>query len=299
MLEISEKFNSGKFKDVWTCENFYLDPYNFYPNWPFLKGQGCTDGWNTVNARYAEIQKEGKDHIETIKQLHKEKLIEFHENPNSNKIHGFTKVQGNEFNSAIIMTALIELSKRIKTATITLSDEGRFLYCDVRIKNGLVQPILSEARETIDYHCRRIVMANKSIVNQFEKGELAEGLLKDLGFEAGYDKASSIQYINDTLRDLNELYARIKGHITANYHCIHNIEQEWFPAHLLCRPVKAEDFAEFEGGPAQLMGGFYGEYWKLTGKDAEAESYRSIGMIQKMLGEDLAKHMEVLPKLGK
>jgi len=33
MLQISEYYNSEKFKDVWTCENFYFDPWDYYPNW--------------------------------------------------------------------------------------------------------------------------------------------------------------------------------------------------------------------------------------------------------------------------
>ena len=304
ILDIANKYNSGPFEKIWTCENYYLTAHSgYYPNWKKLKSKGVTEAWNTINKRQEELLAEGKTEIETYKILYNEGMILFSSDPNGNKFHSFCKTQGNELNSMLVYLALIELSVAIPKALITLSDEGRFLYCDVRIKNGKVQPVLSALEESIRHFCQRIVMHNSQpFLKQFNPLNLPEGLIKDIGLDGSpYDVESSIKYINEKIFDMNEVYKRIKDKITAKYHCIHNIEPQWFSPELLCRTVKPEDFAGFEGGAKQLMGGFYGEYFKLSSKDAESESYRSIGLIQKILDPALqisGSTMEILPKIG-
>jgi len=43
-----------------------------------------------------------------------------------------------------------------------------------------------------------------------------------------------------------------------------------------------------------IMEGFHGEYWNLSDKDSEAENYRMIGIIQKMLGQENTKNLQIL-----
>ena len=47
--------------------------------------------------------------------------------------------------------------------------------------------------------------------------------------------------------------------------------------------IKEDDFTNYAMSPATMMSGFSGEYYSLTDEDPEAQSYRSIGQIQKLL----------------
>ena len=129
MLEISKKYDR---LPVWSCEHFFLDVYSYYPYWKSkdwnAKGEGKAESWKQINGRYDELEKQGYNHIAIVKQLIAEKLIALSSNDLS-KTRGFTKTQGNEFNSLLVYIALIEISKAIPKAKLHLYDEGEFLFC--------------------------------------------------------------------------------------------------------------------------------------------------------------------------
>jgi len=130
MFEISKRYNSDEMladineayktnlKELWTCENFWLGIGSYYPNWDKFKG-GSTNGWNEVNKRIDELKKTMPE-IDAIFQAKKEGIILFYDEKYKNHFDGFTKVQGNEFNSLLVFKALLELFiyvfKRFKNA---------------------------------------------------------------------------------------------------------------------------------------------------------------------------------------
>lgn len=300
MIDVSDKFNSGKYENVWSCENFYLNPYDYYPNWD--KFNGCTDGWDAVNKRYEELSKSGLTQIQVCEKLNKEGYILFHHHPNSNKIQGFTKVQGNEFNALLIYLALIELSTLIKDSEIRLKDEGKFLYCPVLIKDGRVKPLLDELIEHINYLSSRII-GNSQYADKIETYGLPEDMINGVDVKRNpYPLENDIGYINESIKDLSELYNELRPYVEAKLHCTYNIQNQYFEPRLLCRKVNVKDFEDTTCNATTLMAGFYGEYWDITDKDAESENYKAIASVQKMLGVENGEsknglQLEILPKL--
>lgn len=143
MLKISDFFNSGDFKDVWTCENFYLNPKQYYPNW------NNGSDWNKIEQRYAKLESEGLNSLEIIEKLIEEGLAKAND-INPERIWGFTKVAGNEYNAFLVYMALITISKVTK-AKIRLRDEGEFLYGPVLIKSGKVKINKEESKKDWKY----------------------------------------------------------------------------------------------------------------------------------------------------
>jgi len=286
MIDIADKCNSGKLKDIWSCENYYFTPFHHYPNWNGkFKTVNPDEAWKQISKRWDELARTGKEDIDIYLELHSSGYIIFFHNPDGYTYKGFTKVQGNELNALLVYVALIELSSVIPDAVIELSDEGRFLYCDVKISRGLSKPILSSIHDSLRYYYELLATADKKITSKIDSRNLPEGILKDLNLAGiSYDNKDVIKWINDKIRDMDEVYKRIKHLIEANYHCIHNIENQWFEPMLLCRPVNPEDFKDVNCDASTLMGGYYGDHWKLTDKDAEMESYKSIAKMQKILG---------------
>ena len=289
LLDVSNKFNSVKFAEVWTCESFYLSAFDYYLNWEKFKN-AKTGAWKEINKREKELT--GLNQISVSKQLHKEGLILFHSNPNTNKINGFTKTQGNEFNSLLIYLALIEISTKLPKYTINLSDEGEFLYCDVKIKNGKASPQVNEIKKNVQHWLVKLVDYNEL---DLVFNNLPEQLINDLQLsKSPYNKENAISYIQRELNNLSELYKAIKPHFK-HAPFIYNIAQEYFDPLILCRPVKIKDFINYEGGASKLMDGFNGEYFGLSQGDSEKDSYNMIAMIQSAFG-DKGK-LEILPKI--
>jgi len=138
MVAISDKYNEGEFKDVWTCENFYLDPWDYYPNWQFFKAiETCApvaEPWDFIEKKYDDCKAEGMKHGEICNKLYKDRYINFHREQGEN-IRGFCKTGGNEYNSLLVFIALVEITTKTK-AEIELHDEGELLYGDIIIKDG-------------------------------------------------------------------------------------------------------------------------------------------------------------------
>lgn len=148
IIEISDYFNTGQLKDVWTCENFYLDPLSFYPNWEFFKRRqdNYERAWSCINARYESLKSEDLNHLDIVRKLHDEGLVCYHV---KDRISGFCKVGGNEFNASLVYAALLMISSRT-SSLISLSDEGEFLLVPVLIRGGKAKPWTDRVRE--DWH---------------------------------------------------------------------------------------------------------------------------------------------------
>lgn len=169
--EIATFYNSGEFKDVWTCENFYPAPLDYYPKW--LKYGGTVDSWEEVNEKYEQLEKKGLDHIEILKTLHKNNIICFHQEPldinNLKDFRGFIKTQGNEYNSSLVIMGLTDLSMAFPKATITVHDEGEFLLADIIIKNGKARIGIERTTDAILYwaeECKERVIFMASLLRK-------------------------------------------------------------------------------------------------------------------------------------
>ena len=308
MYEVSKFYNSKellndinttykkKLKGLWSCESFWLGIGNFYPNWEnsIIKNIKDTVGgaWKLINDTLDKYENE-IGYIEGVFKLKKEGFINFHDEDYHNSFHGFTKTQGNEFNSLLVFKALIEISKRIPTATLNISDEGEFLLCPLKIKKGKVLPNVNDLVESMQYYCFK-TMFSKEYKGNILSGLKYEGLGKifkdEIGLENTYGDMT--KYINDKLRNLIEVEKAIKkglGQFEQEYEMMfYNLNQRecknWFKPELFIRPVNVEKFLEYQMTPGTMMDGFHGEGFGLTDKDSEAESYRMTAHIFSMLG---------------
>ena len=206
MMEIAEKYNTGKFEKAWTCENYYFTAENYYPNWKNYGGK--VESWEEVNAEYEKMEALGMDAFTIINELVKGGIVKRHEEDLKN-VHGFTKTQGNEYNSLLVYTALLELSKRLTDTTIHLYDEGEFLVCPLFIKNGLVKPDFEEVNENRAYYLKNIAEGRK--------------------------------FFNDYLNKLDAKMAQV-NHIIKQ-----NDGAEWLDPVFLARTVNPDDFTEYKG----------------------------------------------------
>src|SRR5512132_476764 len=125
LLAVSESFNTGKFANVWTCENFYLDPLASYPNWK------AGHDWKSYEQRSAELEAQGFSPLAIRRELVAEGVAKCH----SDELRGFTKVGGNEFNALLVYSALLRITE-LTPAKITLHDEGEFLLASLILQRG-------------------------------------------------------------------------------------------------------------------------------------------------------------------
>ncbi|MFA5032868.1 MAG: hypothetical protein WC614_07605 [bacterium] len=228
----------------WTCESFDLS-VGIYPNWE------TKSSWDKVNARYDELQKKGMHPVDINFQLVKEKLVSLHNPEWQQELSGFCKVGGNELNAAIITGALAEVSKKV-SCSIDLKDEGEYLICPIIMEQGHAMP------------------------NQ-------DKIIKDIGWwlTRKWDAA----YNTDT-----ELLAKVESSAKEYYEISQKYKSKYYPPRCLwsvsefCRTIKPEDFQNHpEYGASQIMAGFDGEYYGLSKKDPESESYKACANIQKMI----------------
>lgn len=242
----------------WTCETFDIRPYGIYPNWD------RKSTWDKLSARWNELAQEGLHPNKISQVLVKEGIAYFHRDKPEYGFYGFTKVGGNELNALQVTMGLIAASRTVKNAVITLHDEGKFLKCHLIIRAGLAMPDADAISSQIGY------------------------LLSKALFDDGY-----AGYKESFVENAKELYDTKESH-----------QEGWcsetpkYDIAEFCRPIKAEDFENHpEYGASEIMAGFNGEYFGLSTVDAEAESYRMIASIQKLLPKDVK--IDVAPKIHK
>lgn len=284
MLEISNKYNSGKLKNIWSCENFYLDPLAYYPASRYT--------YNEIDARYDQLfEQKDMHHLQVIRQLKKEKLIEYaNENPKY-KVSGFTKVQGNELNSMLVYMALTEISIAIPSAKIIISDEGEYLLCDVRLIKGKAYPLLYELTEDITILLRKLAIEQTDVLNELDYiDDMSREFRKDAGlYRWEYGKELLIKWINEKLRNLKEIETRLFEYGLSGYELFfYNIEnhRSGFPPELFTRHVDIDMFKDYISSPETLMDGFNGEGFGLASQDhAKSKSLHLAAMWQNITNE--------------
>lgn len=298
--KISERYNSGSYENIWSCENFYLDPAFFIPNVqnPVLRQESERQGVSldeVVYQRFDHLLNEGYNQLQAKEKMIKEKFaVTFNRKRDIKKeCAGFTKVQGNEMNAFLVLEALIDISKEVKKAEIHLEDEGKFLLCPIYIKNGKCFPDLDYFQEKKKFFSSKIVMSNGRYTNQMpEAKELSKDMQKEMGISFEENDAKMwINYMNDLLRDLKITEQRIKEKMNFSLpmFCFYNINNKkedfncWFNPFLFTRKVDMEQYKDYKMSPGTLMDGFDGEGFGLSDNDSEKSSYQMIAQIQKMV----------------
>lgn len=294
MQQVSEFYNSAtllndinkayntELKEIWTCESFYIGiGANYYPNW-----SKPLNSWNNVNARIEQLEK-SISKIDAIFQAKKEGIISYHDESFKTEMNGFTKVQGNEFNSLLVLKAIIEISKKIPTATVSISDEGEFLLCPLKIKNGKALPDIDDLLDSMQHYALKMLFSKEyknNILNELATKDFDECFKSDLHIENTYGDMTN--YINEKLRNLKEIETAIKRtlkHEAGNELYFYNIasrnSKDWFNPEIFTRTVNVEKFINYKLSAATMMDGFHGEGFSLTDKDSETESYKMISHI--------------------
>lgn len=308
MVNISRFYNSGQYKNVWTCENFWLSPVDYYPNWdnPFIKALQ-DNAWGHINKLLNELEDKGLNYIDAVRQLEKERIVSFFDK-SKKKVRAFTKTQGNEFNSLLVLLALVDISKAIPKAEISLYDEGEFLLCNLKIRNGKVLPDIEDMFDSLKHYFSKMMFSPSFKGNILDKLEykakdFEHCLAQDIGFGSSYGDMT--MYVNKELRNLKLINDILVGEgLKDNEFFVFNFEKrkhdKWFDPMLFTRPVDLKKFKNYKSSPATLMDGLGGEGFGLTDEDSEAKSYRAIANIQNILtGVGFNKcDLKILQKIG-
>lgn len=143
--KISQDLNSGNFKDVWTCENFFVDFYSYYPNWSFWgKDKNTNEVWEIIDKHYQSLRGQGLTHKTSILEMVEKNYINLAKDKED--FSSFVKVGGNEYNAFLVLFGILEISKKINNE-ITVSDEGEYLFTPIIIKDGKAKIDLEELNE--------------------------------------------------------------------------------------------------------------------------------------------------------
>lgn len=237
---INQRYNSGNFEKLWSCESFFVDDEQ--PKTPTYQ------------------------------------------------LRGFAKVQGNELNALMVLLALVELSQRCPKVELHLSDEGEFLLCDLRIRNGKAIPDLRSLSKEIHRYCQLMLLSDgfkDNILNQlqYKPTDFSHEFMMDSHLGNSYGDMT--QHINFKLRNLKEIEdVLIKQGLTGNELYWSNLEDrngnDWFDPMVFTRKVEVQKYVNYKITPATIMDGFNGEGFGLSEEESEAKAYRSIAQLQSL-----------------
>lgn len=183
---------------------------------------------------------------------------------------GKSVVLGNEYNAQLILEACLEISELIPDSHVFLEDAGRYLLVPLILKEGGITPIIADKLAYLCLNTELSLNSHQSLSEIFTMLECIEDTdivaqvkdLKQLVFNLNLS-ALPIFTIKDLINNIPILA----------------------DASIVTRPVNKSDFYAYSIEPANILGGFYGEYWNLVDKDVEFESYSSLSRIQSALVE--------------
>ncbi len=163
------------------------------------------------------------------------------------------------------------------------------------MKEGKVNVDFQSYRETLNELAAKVAMSNDA--NKIVKPKnIPDELLSDFGFNNYRSLKDLSESLNEHLASLNDIFSKISSKLTAAPY-IYNLQQMYFDdVAIFHRKVDPKDFTDVKVNAGTLMAGFYGEYYGLNGNvDPEAESYRMLGNVQKVLPK--GAKIKVLPKI--
>lgn len=289
LYDLSLRYNSGPMEKVWSCENFFPSPYgSYYPNWgnPKLNSLPVDEAYKLVEDK---MDQASGDEIEKIEHLRTEGMIQLFHDPNSHEFRGFTKTQGNELNSLLVLIGLAEITDTLPVQ-VDVHDEGRLLYCDVLLRDGSALPLLDRKIEHFQWLAARFALsaAQRSGLSKKLKFEGMDETLKyEMQLGNPYDPKSDAAYMQNDIDDIMHIQSVLAKRGIKGGDLKHMDKlpvSKWLPLSVVHRQVDPKDYLNYKMSAATLMDGFKGEGFGLSDDTAEADSYRAIAFIQKMVG---------------
>ncbi len=302
LYALSERYNSGPLENVWSCENFFPSPFGSYcPNWRHPNYKFFTPEVVSKMVENEIDRAPGRDRVEKVMAVAKKRKVELFYDLSSDTIGGFTKTQGNELNSLLVLMGLVEVSE-VLPVECSLTDEGRFLYCPLLIQKGRAIPMINKLTEHFEWLAARYALSVRhrhGLSKKLKFDGMDDVLKRALKLDNPYNPKHDLKYMQNDLDDIAHLQKVLASKGITGYD-IERLEdrpvRQWLPVNLLHRKVNVNDYVNYEMSAATLMDGFNGEGFGLADDTAEAASYRTIGMIQKLFGlaGNQAAHLKIL-----
>ena len=304
IMDITGEYNT---KYTWTCENVGFSNLSYFPNWEYFKrlvGENFPqkDIWGMIDKEYKRLEKKGEHELDIMAHLSRKGFIKYHYGcddkgyPNAQKFHGFTKTAGNEWNSLLVISYIVAISKLVPRSEISVHDEGEFLILPIKVKNGKARVDTKDILGSIAYWLRHDDNYFHSLI------ERTKGKFKDFGLNVSYEA------VPFNARVCTRNWGGIKEYKREKHFRIKNIIVEgnsFRPVSDFCRKVNKADFDNhpqfrtmiIEPGKAapaftNVMAGFYGEYWNKNHERVELENEQRTNFIMNLLSGFAGKDAE-------
>lgn len=160
ILRLQHWYNS---EFVWTSGRLAMKMYAIFPNQEYKKENLHEDLQIIIQNRYDELKREQVAEREIVRRLEEEGLIIVKQGGYIDDCvaSGFTRVASNEFNAYLVSEFLLKASLIVRTASITVYDEGEFIKSQTAVfrQGSVVIPQREDLRAAI---FRRMV-ANRHV----------------------------------------------------------------------------------------------------------------------------------------
>lgn len=245
VVNVVNKYNSGKLAGVWSCESFYPRPIDHIVDWngkrgfetqlilrqqlnggdgytwanyidkkieELMKGKTITIGDKSPRPFVYNENKKTYSRVEATKLLVKEGWIALTGGKIGEGFHEFVKVQGNEFNAMLVFLACKEISLLVPKAEIRIDDEGKFLLCPIKMCNGKAIPLLNDMVDDMQHYALKMLFSKGFEGNILDKlvhkpSEFTHEFRMDTKLENNYGDMTL--YINNKLRNIKEVEKRL------------------------------------------------------------------------------------------
>ncbi len=227
--KFNKEINSGKFKDAWTCENLFISPYYYYPNWNANAFRNVESEWKMINKRYNELKKSVINHDAIIGIMAKQGLVlisdtdlyqdalECHHSmmwsPKVNKLSGFVKTGGNEVNTIMVYLGLVALSKIVPSMRIELHDEGGMLTSDLVIQEGKTIINLKDIQTQISEIATKTFMNMPYLNLMIDTDEIPENMRELVYLSKDGDSNDATVEVVPDIQELLNTFKEFSKHI--------------------------------------------------------------------------------------
>ena len=275
VLQLRRLYNISNFYShniKWSLDSFSIGPGKIEPVlYDHLTDETC---WVILDKSIQNYVTLGDHYIDAIIKAVEKGQAKSRESLNTDTYSGEVRVLGNESNARDVIKALSEISLVFPNSTIYVADEGHYLYTDLIIQRGTAMPDI-----------RWLNNFMKDFIN------FTTAFKGDVQIKAS-DKSMLRFYVSDCqvrMKSLNTILNGLRKNLNLEKimpEDLKNIPQKnWPEIDFYTRNIDLDDFLDYKKHPSNVMGGYFGEYWKLVNIDVEEESYRILSSIQLALME--------------